>query len=171
MSFERLGLQISRSLLPLVMWEPSQPPMTSASTTVGPLSRQFLDSKLKTRALKTLVSAPIKPSWIHPKLRFVVPKTNSDAYFSDVVEFVSWLCSFRFRFILIVTSTNCYSSINARIQSMYECQTFWTAGRFQKCGRRRGPHHIIRCFHYLVDVLRCLKKALRLTCEQGRCAP
>ncbi len=36
----------------------------------------------------------------------------------------------------------------------------------------RGPHHIIRFFSLSWRyVLWCFKKALRLTCEQGRCAP
>ena len=42
----------------------------------------------------------------------------------------------------------------------------------QKFARRRGPHHIIRFFfHYLLDMCYVFFKTLRLTCEQGRCAP
>ena len=66
--------------------------------------------------------------------------------------------------------TRLFWSFISRIRSVGSTagvdQTFWTADHFQT------PHHIIRFFHYLVNMCYdVLKKALRLTCEQGRCAP
>ena len=50
-------------------------------------------------------------------------------------------------------------------------QTFWTAGHFEKIWTKAQAtlHNLI--FSLSCRYVLCFKKALKLTCEQGRCAP
>ena len=55
---------------------------------------------------------------------------------------------------------NLANGVVASFASLYNRggQTFWTAGHFQKFGRRHGQHHTIRFFHFFcifIELLGC----------------